>query len=282
MKYQLGIIALFVALSFNVMGQKNFNSRVIPSPQQVTRTEGMLDIRDRHMLENPTEQELKQHRKANRQVYCLYTHEVDSIVGAKNQAEAYRIVITPDEVHLYFTKAGDNVNAKKTLAQLISQWDHAIPCMDIVDWPAYRYRGFLDDISRGPIPNEDFRHQQFTRLIVDYKMNFANYYTEHTLYNPNYPDIAPNDGLTSDWTRSQAWLKMANLQCFAHFEKTLRIPFYRNIMDGWANVDPSKEETYEFLRDQIANTLNAYDNWTPFFNINCDESGGLGSGRARD
>ena len=50
---------------------------------------------------------------------------------------------------------------------------------------------------------------------------------------------------------------MANLQCFAHFEKTLRIPFYQSLMDGYANLNPAKEETYSFLRDQIENAVQA-------------------------
>ena len=86
-------------------------------------------------------------------------------------------------------------------------------------------------------------------------MNYYTYYTEHTLYNRDYPDIAPPNDLPRRYTHQ---MLMANLQCFGHFEETLKIPFYDNIKDSPFNIDPSKEESYTLLRSQIANTLKQY------------------------
>lgn len=249
-------LMLFGATSF---AQQPFNTRVIPTPQQVVRSHGFFKIPDHFEIPIDT---------------------VKSIKGATNQKEAYRLVITTKNARLYITHPWGAIAGKKTFQQLKALWNGEIPSMEITDWPAYEWRGFLDDISRGPIPNEKFRHRQYNELICNLKLNFANYYTEHALYNPQYPDIVPTD-FNAEWSYNQAWIRMANLQCFAHFEKTLRIPFYQNIMDTRYNVDPSKETTYTFLRNQIRNTLKAYYHGTPFFNINCDETEALGSGRAR-
>lgn len=260
MKRSLLVVALFACGA--VPAQQTFNTRLLPTPQQVVRTEGF-------------------YAASNTPVATL---RVDSIAGAENQEQAYRIEITPDRIRICYTsdkKDGGLYTARENLARLTRLWGDSLPCMVITDWPAFKYRGFLDDISRGPVPNERFRNRQFHELLAGLNMNYANYYTEHTLYNPAYPDISARSGLTADWLRSQAWIRMANLQCFAHFEKTLRIPFYRDIMDTRSNVDPSKPETYAFLKSQIANLLRAYHPWIEFININCDETESLGSGRAR-
>lgn len=248
---------LLLALSLNTMAQGDkVNIGIIPTPQKIEMGQGSYNL----STINPPR------------------HFVSQIEGAQNQRQAYRIEISAAGVAVEATSNEGWDYAIRTLTQLKKIYNGLVPCMTITDWPAYEYRGWLDDISRGPIPNKDFRYR--TRQFCDqFKMNFGNYYTEHTLYNEDYPDISGNSGL-SDFEYANDPYMMANLQCFAHFEKTLRIPFYQSLMDGPANVNPSKEETYSFLRNQIENTVAAYHS-SRFFNINCDETEGLGSGRAR-
>ena len=232
------------------------NIGVVPSPQRVEMGSGTL----------------ANLRATPQRVF------VERIEGAQNQMQAYRLVVSEQGVQIFCVGNEGWGYALKTLDQLRRLYPGGIPCMTVTDWPAYEFRGWLDDISRGPIPNRQFR--RMTRSFSErYKLNFGNYYTEHTLYNEQYPDISGYSGI-SPFEYSDDPFMMANLQCFAHFEKTLRIPYYQTIMDGPANVTPAKEETYSFLRDQIENAVQAYHS-SRFFNINCDETEGLGSGRAR-
>ena len=251
------ILLALLALALQPAAQSRYvNIGVIPSPQRVEMGQGTLAARST----------------------TPRRHFVDHIDGAQNQKQAYRLDITPEGVTVTCVANEGYGYALKTLDQLKRLYPAGIPCMTITDWPAYEYRGWLDDISRGPVPNRQFRRQ--TRSFSErYKLNFGNYYTEHTLYNDDYPDISASSGI-SPFEYSDDPFMMANLQCFAHFEKTLRIPYYQAIMDGPANVNPAKEETYTFLRHQIENAVQAY-NASRFFNINCDETEGLGSGRAK-
>lgn len=254
MKHTILIIMLAVAATAMVQ-KEPVNIGVIPTPQRVEMGQGYV--------------ELGKHPRRN---------FVDEIEGAQNQRQAYRIEIAPEGVTVWCVGNEGWGYALKTLDQLKKIYGDRVPCMTITDWPAYEFRGWLDDISRGPIPNRQFRRQ--TRSFSEqYKLNFGNYYTEHTLYNELYPDISGYSGLNS-YEYSNDPFMMANLQCFAHFEKTLRIPYYQSLMDGPTNVNPAKEETYSFLRDQIENAVQAYHS-SRFFNINCDETEGLGSGRAK-
>ena len=252
-----GILLIMLAVAVTAVAQKEpVNIGVIPTPQRVEMGQGTLAAGS----------------------FTPRRNFVSEIEGAQNQHQAYRLQITPEGVTVTCVGNEGWGYALKTLDQLKIIYGDRVPCMTITDWPAYEFRGWLDDISRGPIPNRQFRRQ--TRSFSEqYKLNFGNYYTEHTLYNELYPDISGYSGLNS-YEYSNDPFMMANLQCFAHFEKTLRIPFYQSLMDGYANLNPAKEETYSFLRDQIENAVQAYHS-SRFFNINCDETEGLGSGRAK-
>ncbi len=204
---------------------------------------------------------------------------VDTLPVAANVEQAYQLVVEPRRVTLRYVGEEGRRNGILTLEQLKQLYDDAIPCCTITDWPAYRWRGWMDDISRGPVPHQAFRQKQWQRLHA-LKFNFCNYYTEHTLYQPEFPDLAP--AYAAECTPHPD--EVINLQLFAHAEKTLRVPFYQHLMDGKVNFNPGVEETYGFLKKRIAAAYKRYPfdaGRPPFFIINCDETEQLGTGRAK-
>ena len=169
--------------------------------------------------------------------------------------------------------------------QLLTENNLNIPWYYIFDYPSLEYRGWMDDISRGPIPTTDFIKEQIRRL-AEYKFNFFNLYTEHLFKLDEYPDIAPTDGLTAEeikelteYAKDYYIEFIGNQQCFAHAEKTLDNPFYDDIKDTRFNFNPGVEETYEFLETLLGETAQAYE--SKYFNINCDETESLGNGNAK-
>lgn len=279
------LLFLLLATSVSAMAQKTVNIGVIPTPQRVEMHNGVCAIGSKqyyyeihdsaYVAKNP-----KKHRQSvaddGTSSIIKYYRTVDRIEGAENQREAYRIEVLPDRIIITSTTDEGRRWANQTLFQMRGHYRDSIPCMTVTDWPAYQWRGWMDDISRGPITNSYFAGEQKS-LLSRVKMNYYTYYTEHTLYNRDYPDLVPPDFPRFAANRSL----MANLQCFGHFEETLKIPFYDDIKDSPFNIDPSKEKSYDFLRSQIANTLKMYPN-ALFFNINCDETESLGSGHAKD
>ncbi|MBP5645548.1 MAG: hypothetical protein J6W95_06430, partial [Bacteroidales bacterium] len=191
-----------------------------------------------------------------------------------NWSQMYRLTVEPRRITIFYEGAEGRENAYKTLAQLRQLYD-TLPCMTITDWPAYRYRGWMDDQSRGPVPHAAYRKKQWETLRA-LKYNFCNYYTEHTLYQPEFPDLAP--AYLADCPPHPD--EVINLQLFAHAEKTLRVPFYLEIMDSKANFNPAAPETYYFLRERIRAAIQRIPD-SHFFIINCDETEQLGSGRAK-
>ena len=109
-----------------------------------------------------------------------------------NVDQAYVIKIEPKRITIeYYNECNEGLKyAYMTLEQLKLIFGDTIPCCTITDWPAYTYRGWMDDISRGPVPHEAYRKKQY-EVLHSLKYNFSNYYTEHTLYQPEFPDLAP-------------------------------------------------------------------------------------------
>ncbi len=254
------VIALLLAVGMNAAAQvktndlyPNINLGLIPTPQEV------IYVDSSHMV-------------------VLNKAKVKEVRGeyieGHSNLQGYELRFKPGKIELYYTGEEGRQYAYMTLAQL-KVLHEVVPSMTIFDWPAYKYRGWMDDQSRGPVPHAAYRKKQWERLHA-LKYNFCNYYTEHTLYQPEFPDLAP--AYLADCKPHPD--EVINLQLFAHAEKTLRVPFYQYMMDSKNNFNPASEATYDFLRKRIAGAFERIPN-SPFFIINCDETEQLGTGRAK-
>ena len=262
----------------HAQGKEQINLGLIPTPQLVEPFHETAHD-DGAIYKEPFHETALQYRVRKLKVKEL---RVDTLPVEANLDQAYQLVIEPKRVTIRYVGDAGLRNAHLTLDQLRMLYGDALPCVTITDWPAYRWRGWMDDISRGPVPHAAYRQRQWATLHA-LKYNFCNYYTEHTLYQKEFPDLAP--AYAADCTPHPD--EVINLQLFAHAEKTLRVPFYQYMMDSKANFNPSVEATYDFLRKRIAGAFERYpfnasrDTRPPFFIINCDETEQLGTGRAK-
>ncbi len=174
----------------------------------------------------------------------------------------------------------------QTLSQLLTQCQSlSVPQMKIVDWPTLKIRAWQDDISRGPIPTLDFLKSQVKQL-AGYKLNALTLYTEHVFQLEKHPHIAPPYGLTKEelgdlieFSKKYYVDVIGNFQSFGHFYHTLKLPEYAHLAETPHVLTPAKEETYEFLKEVYGEVIPAYE--SEYFNINCDETFGLGTGPAK-
>ncbi len=247
------VIVFLLAFTLNTAAQDHVNLGLIPTPQRVKLSESQAPSYPKK----------------------IKSQKVDTLPVEANLDQAYQLIISRRQVTIRYVGEEGLRNAHLTLDQLQRLYGAAIPCCTITDWPAYKYRGWMDDISRGPVPHEAYRQKQY-EVLHALKYNFSNYYTEHTLYQKEFPDLAPAYAADCKPLPDE----VINLQLFAHAEKTLRVPFYQYMMDSKNNFNPAKEATYEFLRKRIAGAFERIPN-SPFFIINCDETEQLGTGRAK-
>ena len=210
----------------------------------------------------------------------------------ENENQAYRLQINSNFIRLEATTITGLFYATQSLKQLyryeyIDSKDGFVylPCMTINDWPNFKLRGWQDDISRGPIVTMDYLKRLIPQM-AECKINFFSLYTEHTFRTESHPDVAPTDAFTAveikeleEFCKPYYIQIIGNQQCFAHFEEILKNPFYDDIADAPDNVNPGTEKTYAFLENLIEEEAQAYSH--PLFNINCDETESLGSGKAK-
>jgi hypothetical protein len=201
--------------------------------------------------------------------------------------EGYSLRVSPKEIIIAATSESGIFYGVQTLKQIIrsDRTGYEIPCVSITDKPTLRYRGWMDDISRGPIPTVDFIKKEI-RTMAGFKQNFFNLYTENVFRSDKYPDISPTDGLTageikelSEYARKYHIEMMGNFQSFGHQEKMLSNPFYSQLAENNSILNPADEDTYTFLSDIYSELIPAYK--SNFFNINCDETFGLGEGKSK-
>ena len=246
------------------------NAHILPTPQQVEWQQGFFAWNEK----------------------AIDSALVDHLDVPRNEDQAYKLIISNKGIRMEATTETGLFYARQSLKQLhryatLTSNDGTIqiPCMTILDWPDLKLRGWQDDISRGPIVSMDYLKRLIPQL-AECKINAFSLYTEHTFRTKSYPDVAPADAFNAQEIKElDAFCKqyhielIGNQQCFAHFEEILKNPFYEYLADAPDNLNPGIEATYDFLEDVISEEAQAYS--SPLFNINCDETQSLGSGKAK-
>ena len=128
----------------------------------------------------------------------------------------------------------------QTLKQLIrgDGPDAYVQGVKIVDWPAMRWRGVSDDISRGPVPTVAYIKRQL-RTFAAYKLNMHSFYMEHTFSTKSHPLIGPEGGsLTADeirelvvYAKSYHIELVPEQQTFGHLHKALKFEKYNSLAE---------------------------------------------------
>lgn len=102
----------------------------------------------------------------------LTVNLVDSIPGIPvNPDEAYRLRVTSDEIRIEATTETGIYRAVQTLRQLTEKKGKGISVTgcEIVDWPAFRVRGFMQDVGRSYISPEELKRE--IAILSRYKIN---------------------------------------------------------------------------------------------------------------
>ena len=164
-----------------------------------------------------------------------------------------------------------------------------IPGVHIVDWPAMRWRGVSDDISRGPVPTVDYIKRQL-RTFAAYKLNLHSFYMEHAFSSETHPLIGPAGGsLTPAEIRELvAYAKRYHIelvpeqQTFGHLHKALKLEKYNPLAETpYGDVlSPQQEGSYELIADWYRELDELFP--SQFFHIGADETFELGQGQSRE
>ncbi len=209
---------------------------------------------------------------------------------SKKQIDEYTLVVTSDTIEAAAAQPAGLFHAINALCQLIraNTTDRKIPCVAIRDWSSIQWRGFQDDITRGPSTRLDVLQRE-AALGSFFKLNLFAYYNEYQYAFAKHPAIGPPDGsLTPDELKSLVAFAeplhvgiLGSQQSFGHMGHVLTAEKpYAHLRETGGVLTPAKEETYRFLDDLYSEVIPLLP--LPFFNVCCDEVSGLGEGPARD
>ncbi len=207
------------------------------------------------------------------------------------KAEGYVLVTTKEGAVVVASSGAGMFYGAQTLKQLI-RTDGAAPRIQVAvvrDWPAMRYRGFHDDLSRGPVPTLEFQKKEL-RTFAEYKINVYSPYYEHTLsYNAN-PIVAPPGGSMShdDVRAIVAYAKRLHIEvvpeqeAFGHLHHLLKYDLYSALgeTDHGHVLAPNDPASLPLIKSWFAEIDSLFP--SKMVHLGADETFELGLGRTKD
>lgn len=204
--------------------------------------------------------------------------------------EGYAMV--PDGKGLALTAATDAgiFYALQTVKQLVTGTglNAVLHTATIRDWPAMKYRGLDDDLSRGPVTTLEFE-KKLIRTIAAYKINLYSPYFEHTASYAANPLIAPPGGGISaaDAAALVAYAHLYHVtivpeqEAFGHLHNQLLWEQYQPLAETphGAVLAPGQTGSIALIKQEFTELAAEYPG--PFLHIGADETVDLGLGQTK-
>ncbi|MGH7655490.1 MAG: beta-N-acetylhexosaminidase [Gemmatimonadaceae bacterium] len=207
------------------------------------------------------------------------------------KAEGYVLVTKKDGATVVASSGAGLFYGTQTLKQLIRTDGGAahVQLASIRDWPAMKYRGFQDDLSRGPVPTLDLQKKEL-RTLAAYKINVYSPYFEHTLAYDGNPLISPPGGGMShaDVRALVAYAKHYHVdivpeqEAFGHLHHVLKYDLYSPLgeTDHGNVLAPGDPAALPLIKSWFAEIDSLFP--SKFVHLGADETFELGLGRTKD
>ncbi len=176
----------------------------------------------------------------------------------------------------------------QTLRQLLRAEGKTLVCpaVSIRDWPSMEWRGVQDDISRGPIPTEDYMKRQI-RTLAAYKVNLFGLYMEHVFDFASQPLVAPREAALTpqeinalvDYARKLYVTILPEQQTFGHLHHMLKYEIYSDVAERPHGhvLTPTKQQSYDIIKAMYGDLVPLFPG--PFLHVGGDETFELGRGQ---
>ena len=207
------------------------------------------------------------------------------------ESEGYILVIGPYEAAIVATTGSGVFYGVQTFKQLLPLpgAPRVLPTGTVRDWPAMRYRGIHDDLSRGPFPTLEFQKHQI-RVFAAFKINIYSPYFEHSLSYPDHPLAAPLGSALAPaeaaelvaYARQYHVTIIPEQEAFGHLHHVLQWELYQDDAEtphGYV-LAPGQPGTLTLIKDWFTQVAQEFP--SPFIHIGADEPFDLGTGRTRE
>jgi hexosaminidase len=201
--------------------------------------------------------------------------------------EGYVLIVEPHEASIIAASGAGIFYGVQTFKQLLPLpgAKRVMPTGTIRDWPAMKYRGIQDDLSRGPVPTLEFQKRQI-RIFAAYKANIYSPYFEHTLLYPDHPMAAPFGGAMTpaDVAELVRYALQYHItivpeqEAFGHLHHVLKYDLYSDVAETPHGhvLAPGQPGSLPLIKDWFTDIANEFP--SPFLHIGADETLDLGKG----
>ncbi len=206
------------------------------------------------------------------------------------QAEGYAIVPDASGLKVVGATAAGVFYGAMTARQLVhgTGANATLQTATIRDWPAMKYRGLHDDLSRGPVSTLEFQKKQI-RTFASYKMNVYSPYFEHTMQYRSDPLASPPGGsITPDEARELVAYAakyhvtvIPEQEAFGHLHYLLNYDMYAQLAETPHGhvLAPGQAGSFALI-GRLYNEL-AADYPSPLLHLGADETVELGKGQTK-
>ncbi len=204
------------------------------------------------------------------------------------RAEGYMLLPEGSTLNVVGATAAGVFYGAQTVKQLVEgRGGSAVLRLAAVrDWPAMRYRGLHDDLSRGPVPTLDFMKRQL-RLFASMKMNLYSPYFEHTFAYAANPLIAPPGGSISredvrelvEYARHYHIEVVPEQEAFGHLHHVLKYELYSPLGETAHGhvLAPGQPGSMTLIKQWFAEIDSTFP--SRFVHLGADETFELGRGQ---
>ena len=170
-KFSLWLVLMCLCLTVQAGGIEN----LLPKPQQIIAKGGNFRVGNVKLTTPVWQEEWKNFiaeaggAVVDKSAREIVVKMVPQIEGAElNQEEAYRLVVSGKSIQVEATTEKGVYWAMQTLRQLEQQKGRYQAC-EIVDWPAFKIRGFMQDVGRSYLPVDELKKE--IAMLSRYKIN---------------------------------------------------------------------------------------------------------------
>jgi hexosaminidase len=207
------------------------------------------------------------------------------------ESEGYVLIVEPREATIIGTTGAGAFYGVQTFKQLLPLpgAPRVLTTGMVRDWPAMRYRGIDDDLSRGPFPTLEFQKHQI-RVFAAFKINIYSPYFEHTLLYPDQPLAAPPGSSLAPaevaelvaYARQYHVTIIPEQEAFGHLHHVLQYELYQDLAETPHGhvLAPGQDGTLPLIKDWFTQIAQEFP--SPFIHIGADETFDLGQGRTHD
>ncbi|HVP48143.1 MAG TPA: beta-N-acetylhexosaminidase [Bryobacteraceae bacterium] len=223
-------------------------------------------------------------RAAGRTITLYRTGAADPLPGADDRPgpdsrESYAIRITPSHAEIRSPSSAGLYYAVQTLRQLVEQraGETFLPEVEVRDWPALAYRGFMMDMSHGPLPTEDEIKRQID-FLARWKANQYYFYNEANIELRGYSLLNPGARYSQqqirrivDYARARHVDVVPCLELYGHLHDLFRVERYADLgaFPHGGEINPRNPKTQALLHDWVEQLSALFP--SPWFHVGMDE-----------